>query len=346
MIDVEMLRPTADEMLSGLSADEAMKRRMLFQARAIDGIPEIATEMMGGLQATPALRHRILVKADRIQRARQQSAPAATRDRKPALLRYAPVLSMGLLLTLMIGLGINHAADPLANLSPTGAPVAQTDLPSYSAGNEVAEGAVPQFRSLFAGEGANPPLIAVHGRYYRMLTVPVPDGVIGTPIAEVQDFTDEPALAATVGVVSNIAKVGTQVYSVEGIDNKTACIAEVDGSPRLFQRVGYASATFLGNEMFEDTFDVYGKVAALELSGVGVITDEYKANNLIYTLNEFAVYNGSDVPEGEQALTVYLDNGLSLQLMVQDDVFGGCGAWVCPEFFEAFSDAMNGEVLF
>lgn len=338
MIDVEMLRPTAEEMLSGLSAGEATRQRILFTTSAVDRLPQVADEMLGGLSATPALRHRILVKAERTGRAKKPVVQSPAR--RTGFARFTPIAGMALVLALMIGLGVNYAMDPVVPVTPTGAPVATTDLGSGRAGATPEAGSVPQYRSLFVGEGANPPLIGVHGRYYRMLNVPVSADVIGTPIAEVQDFTDEPALAATVGVVSNIVNAGTQVYAVDGLSSKTACIAEVDGTPRLFQRVGYASTTILGNEMFEDTLDVMNQVAALELSGVGVITDEAIANDLIYTLNEFAVYGGSDMPDGGQALTIYLTNGLSLQLTVQDETFGGCGAWICPEFFEAFQEEL------
>lgn len=342
MIDVEMLKPTADEMLSGLSTGEATRQKILFKASAVQQLSSVTGEMLGGLHATPALRHRILVKADRQHQARQ--ATAARREpapRKGFAARLTPAVGMALVLALMIGLGLNYGADSSLFTDP--APqYAATDLGSGMAGGGGGTGSVPQYRSLFEGEGANPPLIGVHGRYYRMLSVPVSSDVVGTPIAEVQDFTSEPSLAATVGVVSNVAKAGTQIYAVDGVSQKTACIAEVDGRLRLFQRVGYAANTFLGNEQFEDILDVSGRVAALELSGVGVITDERVANDLIYTLTEFAIYGGSDVPDSGQALTIYLTNGLSLQLTCQDDTLGGCGAWVCPEFFEAFEAELAG----
>lgn len=343
MIDVEMLRPTADEMLSGLTAGQLLKDRLLFRVRQLDALPAVAGEMLSGLTADSTLRNRILVQADRLGRAQQ--TPATIKPAKwPALARFTPAAGMALVLAFMIGLGVNYGKDQAGLVTPTGAPIAQDDLASYRAGVDSIPGDVPQYRSLFVGEGANPPLIGVHGRFYRMLSVPVSEGVIGTAIGEVQEYTEEPSLAATVGVVSNVAKAGTQVYAVDGLSNKTACIAEVDGTPRLFQRVGYASATFIGNELFEDTFGVHGQVAAVELSGVGVITDERVANELIYTLNEFAVYDGTDTLESGQALTVYLTNGLSLQLMVQDDLIGGCGVWVCPEFFDAFETALAEQV--
>ncbi len=339
MIDAEMLRPTADEMLSGLTAGDAMRNRLRFQAEAVDKLPEIAAEMLGGLRATPALRHRILLAAARKQEALVVSIRPTPSQRRPALLRYLPAASMALVLTVMIGLGLNYGRQP----SPVpGTAGINSGMSTYQAGQTAATG-TPEYRPLFAGtNAANPPLICVNGRYYRMLTTPapLPDTLRGTTMAQVQTFTDEPSLAGSVGVVSNVAQVGATVYAVDGLSQKTACAAEVDGVLRLFQRVGYASETIVGNEMFEDTLDVGGQVAMLELSGVGVIRNEAYANELIYMLSEFAVYHSSEIAEGDTALTIYLKNGLSLQLLVQDDVLGGCGAWACPEFFDYFDELL------
>lgn len=338
MIDVEMLRPTADEMLSGLSAGKAMHQKIRFQAEAVDRLPEIAAEMLGGLTATPAMRHRILVATARKKEAQipVRSTPA---KRRPALVRYTPAAAMAVVMAVMVGLGVFYGGKPLA---PIGSPTINSGMSTYQAGQASVTG-VPEYRSLFAGvDSANPPLICVNGRYYRMLTSPAPVSrtLAGTTIAEVQTFTDEPSLAGSVGVVSNVAQVGTMVYAVDGLSQKTACLAEVDGVLRLFQRVGYASETIVGNEMFEDTLAVNGQVAMLELSGEGVIQDEKTANELIYMLSEFAIFHSPEIAGGDQALTIYLKNGLSLQLMVEGDVFGGCGAWACPEFFQMFREEL------
>ena len=341
MIDVEMLRPTADEMLSGISATDAMKQRVLFRANVVERLPAVTSEMLGGLSSTPALRHRILVRAERLSNAKQPvSVETPARAKRPVLSRLTPAIGMMAVLALMIGLGVNYGRQNV--LAPVDPLTAQTDLGSFMAGGDgTYSGTVPEFRSLYVGEGANPPVIGVNGRFYQMLSIPVSDTALGDPIAEIQSFTDEPSLASTVGVVSNVAQAGAQVYSVSGISSKTACIAEVDGKLRLFQRIGYASESIVGGEQFEDTLDVNGKVTALELSSVGIITDENDANELIYMLSEFASYQGSDLSGSSQALTIYLRNGLSLQLMVQDDILSGCGSWSCPEFFESFEAFLN-----
>jgi len=336
MIEVERLRPTADEMLSGLTMGEATSSRLHFQAEAVDRLPEIAGEMLGRLHATPALRHRILVKA-----ANKPAAGLSGSGYKghTSLRRMAPAMCMALALTLMIGLGANYARLRPESVNP---PAGTPEINVHAAGQAAGE-AAPKYRPLFAGEGVNPPLIGINGRYYRMLNTPapVPASLKGQWYADTQVFTEEPSLEPMVGVISNIVPAGTQVFMVDGLSKNTACMAEVDGVMRLFQRVGYASISTIGNELFiEDTLDIVGQVASLELSGVGVINDELAANDLIYMLSEFAVYHDSEIAEGNQALTIYLQNGLSLQLLVQDDVLDGCGAWVCPEFFEAFRSAL------
>lgn len=335
MIDVEMLRPTTDEMLSGLTAGDVLSGRIKFQAKALDALSETAGEMLSGLHATPALRHRILVAAER--RRAGLTPVRSSVSKKPALSRLTPALGMAMVMTLMIGLGIFYAGRPL----PSSLPSLESGMENYTAG-DLMGASIPQYRSIWAGQDVNPPLLLVNGRYYRMLTEPVSasSSLIDKAIAEVQGFAEDLSLSATVGILSNVAPVGSKIYSIEGVSHKTACLAEVDGVLRVFQRVGYASETIFGNEMFEDTLNVYGMVEALELSGVGIIDDENKANELIYMLSEFAVYHSSEIESGQAALTIYLKNGLTLQLAVQDDVLGGCGAWACPQFFESFRDTV------
>lgn len=348
MIDVEMLRPVADEMLSGLTVDAALKRRMLCAVDFETALPVAANEMLGGLTANASLRHRILMEVERKQGSTRitdrigaqpgrLSLPrlAPGKGLSAVLTRVVPAVGMAAVMTVMIGLGMQNARLNKAATDPS-------DLGSYMmSGSDTTGGTVPQYRSLFADEGANPSLVGINGRFYRMLNVVVPQDAIGSVIAEVQEYTDEPSLAATVGVISNVVGSGTPIHKADGISHKTACIVEVDGVPRLFQRVGYASGTTIGSELLEDTLDIYGHVAALELSGVGVIHNADNANQLIYMLSEFASYHGNDIMGGSQALTIYLDNGLSLQLMVDGDVLSGCGAWSCPEFFDAFTDYLG-----
>jgi hypothetical protein len=216
------------------------------------------------------------------------------------------------------------------------APQIDSGIRTYAAGGT---GEIPQYHSLFAGEGVNPPLVAINGRFYRMLKEPAS---LSASLREEQQFTsvsfftDEPSLADPVGVISNIAQEGAPVYAVRGISFQTVCAVEVNGALRLFQRVGYANSAMVGNEMFEDTFGVQGMVQSLELSGVGVIDDPSAANELIYMLYEYAEFHSSEMKAGDQLLTVRLNNGLALQLTVQDDLLSGCGVWACPEFFELF----------
>lgn len=328
MIEVEMLRPTADEMLSGLTAGDALKRRVLLRAKGIEQLPAAAAEMLGGVCATPALRHRILVRTEH----RRTVGVAQARARRPEWARFTPAAVMAVALTVMIGLGATYGGGMPAQQNTLGQGIYTHAAGSGGATDEAA--AV----SLFAGEGANPPLVGINGRFYRMLEqpMPVPSSLIDTDIATVDVFTDEPSTITQVGVYSNVVRVGSKLYQLTGISKLTAVAAEVDGVLRLFQRVSYASYSLLTRELFSDTLDVLDQVASVELSGVGVVTDELKANELIALLQEFAMYSDSEILDAEQLLTIRLKNGLSLQLLVQGNLVGGCGAWACPEFFDEF----------
>ena len=75
MIQLESLRQTADEMLSGIHVGEELKRRVLFEAQAVEKLPQVADEMLSGLTKTPALRHRILVAYERRTRTGRRMEP-------------------------------------------------------------------------------------------------------------------------------------------------------------------------------------------------------------------------------------------------------------------------------
>ena len=47
-----------------------------------------------------------------------------------------------------------------------------------------------------------------------------------------------------------------------------------------------------------------------------------------------------DFSSSKQSLLIALDNGLTLQMNVSGEVLYGCGGWSCPEFFEAFQEAL------
>ncbi len=338
MIDAEDLRSTAQEMLGGLHADDNLRRQITLRADSLSSLPAVADEMLGGLRATPTLRHKILVAADRAERGERAGDVSV----HPASRRLVPVMGLVMAFVMIFGLGFFYGggSQPSGNLA---LPTAET-LTFGAAGPAGSDGASSRYRSLFAGSDEEPPLLLVNGRYYRLLESPVsvPQALLGSVLTQVQGQVTGFDDAGTLGVYSNVAFEGAKVYGVSGLSSKTAVAAEVDGAVRLFQRVSWHGSALLGEESFEDTMDVVGQVAALELSGVGVVTDVDTANELVYMLTEgdFTVWCGSELADVSGALTVYLDSGLSLQLNVSGDVLSGCGAWNCPEFFNAFSAAL------
>ena len=122
-------------------------------------------------------------------------------------------------------------------------------------------------------------------------------------------------------------------------DMKQFDTAKVDGKLRVFQRVTYAGSATLGKETLADTLPISGRVIAMELSGVGTITDSASASRLADLLLNNAQPKNAGASSGSQSLLIQLNNGLTLQMVVKNGVLSACGGWTCPEFFDAFEQA-------
>ncbi len=200
----------------------------------------------------------------------------------------------------------------------------------------ISNASVPEYRSIWArGNGANFPLVAAQGKYYRLLASPteVSRGLLGEELGTVAEYTAEPALSGA-ETLSNVCPEGTVIYAVKGAKGLAA--AEVDGRMRLFQRVSYAGRGPVGSERLSDTLG--GRVSAMELSGVGRLTGS-AAENMWSFLCDGAVYMNASCTETGQNLLVTLDNGLTFQMAVSGDSLSACGSWACPGFAEAFANA-------
>ena len=169
------------------------------------------------------------------------------------------------------------------------------------------------------------------------------DSLLGESLGEVTEYTLEPALSTGGGIVSNIVSAGETVYAIQGMQGAMAA-AYVKGNLRVFQRVGYASTAILGDETLEDTLAAASHITAMELTGAGVIDDPAVAQTLMQTLLTDAVYESASASTGDtRSLLIALDNGLLMQLMVGQDTVSACGTWSCPEFFEAYDQAIDAE---
>jgi len=304
----------------------------------LQDLPAAANEAMKDLQATPFLKARI-------DRAVYEKKQGKVRFTVP---RWAPALCCALVAAVVLAFIPMDRTSPDTLISsamlgdPTQAPasVLSADLGD---GNVTisADSSKPGYRNMWTSvQDGSFPLIGVNGRYYRMMTSPksVSSGLLGSQIATIAEFTTEPSLSGTDVVLSNTAEAGTSVYSIRGVDDSTLIAAEVDGRVRLFQRVSYNGHALRGSERLADTLAVSGKVVALELSGVGTVTDANACAALISTLLSSAGYQSSGSLSSRQALLIELDNGLVLQLAVKGDRLAACGVWSCPEFFEDFEN--------
>ena len=309
--ELERLAPTADEMLSGLHADETMKRRILSAAR------EEKKRSVSMPRLVPALCCAALAVA-----CIGMFAPRLSQTAVSAAASPAPV-----------SIDTIAAGDEQA--------VSMTRMADVS-GTARVRAAGGSSDSLFASTSGDIPLVAVNGAVYRMLSTPtnVESSLLGDAVGTVSTTTDEPSLAddsAMAGGLSNVAEAGQTIYAVSGVDVNTAVACEVGGNMRLFQRVSYAGKG--PGQGLEDTFSVRGQVAELTLSGVGTLIGD-AANDAAAVLLDHATLKSADSSARKQTLTVTLTNGLKLQLGVSGDTVSACGKWSCPEFFEAFESGL------
>lgn len=310
--------------------------------KRLEQLPEIAEQSLGGLVAGQELKQRIL----------ESAGGSVRRSSRRAV--WTPALCTALALVLVIGISVgipamrsNPGQEPLISTVAAGntevkQEVSRNDLDVNNV-NVRSRGSVPDFRTLWQkGEDGAFPLIGVDGRYYRMMESPksVSANILGNSIGKVAEFTTEPALARGDVTMSNVVANDTAVYPVSGMGG-TLVAAEVDGKMRLFQRVSFNGNALLGKEGLSDTLQIAGHIMMMELSDVGVITDSAKAEELFATLVSNAHYESSGSVSGKQSLLIELDNGLTVQMLVKNDRLGACGVWSCPEFFEAFAEAVR-----
>lgn len=301
-------------------------------------LPQEANQAMKGLEATPFLKARI-------DRAVEENKQGKVRISLP---QWAPALCCAALVLILalnfIPMGQEHPGTLIdsARLGPTNTPATlmTADLNNGSVFIS-ASSSKPGYRSIWSDvQNGSFPLIGVNGKYYRMLTSPntLDSELLGTQVATVSEFTTEPSLSGTDVVLSNAATSGTAVYAISGVSENTLVAAQVNGRMRLFQRVSFNGNALRGREKLADTLALSGQVIAMELSGVGTVTEPAACETLLETLLECATYESSGSISSKKALLVELNNGLVLQLTVRGDNLAACGVWSCPEFFEAFGD--------
>ncbi len=302
-------------------------------------LPQIAQD--DNLQATQALKYKI------------KQAAQEKRQRKAALRRAIPALACALVLMIGMGswgltqLGNPGTVDPIIDSgtlgggpSLEGGLLTALDLPKGSI--TINQSNNPSYRSVWASaSGANFPLVGVKGRYYRLMSNPTSIGsdMLGDALGTVDTYTSEPALADKQGICSNVVAQGDTVYAVKGMNGAVAA-AYVNGTLRVFQRVSFGDSALMGGESLSDTLKA-SNVVALELSGVGTINDAATAKALIQTLTSNASFQRSGGSETGQSLLIQLSNGITLQMAVSGEKVIACGTWACPEFFEAFSNAIQ-----
>ena len=305
-------------------------------------LPQDADQALDGLYATPFLKARI----DRAVAEKKQAKARFT------LPRWMPAVCCAALVLIIAWTTLPLASEQPVALFDSSVLGKPTDAPAGTLTADLRNGDVfitqgnakPGYRSIWSeSKDGSFPLIGVQGKYYRMLTDPheLDQRWVEATDLRVQEFTTEPSLSGTDGVLSNAAAAGARIFAVSGFSTDTMIAAEVNGRLRLFQRVSFNGNALRGKEKLSSALSIAGHVIAMELTGVGTVTDPADCEALLAELLGNASYQSSGSISSRKALLIELDNGLVLQLAVKGDSLAGCGVWSCPEFFEAFEDFCN-----
>ncbi|MBR3017150.1 MAG: hypothetical protein IKH57_08755 [Clostridia bacterium] len=302
-------------------------------------LPEIAAS--SGLQADEQLKRKILRAAEKPPK---QSWFTVKRLVPAFCALIVLVGGIAFALPSLRGNNSNAVRDPLIESHPAGTlttgETLALDVPPGSITIKTSRN--PSYRSIWAPmSGGNFPLICVDGQYYRMLTNPtsISSSLLGSQLGTVATYTSEPALAGKNGICSNTVQAGEMVYAVSGMNGAMAA-ANVNGQMRVFQRVSFGDNALVGREKLSDTLKASDAVA-LELSGVGAINDAAAAQRLVSILVNNASFLRAGGSETNQSLLIQLKSGLALQMAVNGERVIACGTWACPEFFDAFQEAMQ-----
>lgn len=309
--------------------------------KRLEELPEITNETLGGLVAGQELKARILASA---------ANPRPRRKKTAAVARVlVPAMCAVLALVIFTVPSLLRPAEPeplISSMAAGNTPVANEralmDLDNTNV-NVSARANVPDFRTIWeSSSGGSFPMIGLNGCYYRLLSQPasVSSSLLGTSLGTVASFTTEPALASTDVLMSNKVSSGTEVFEISGMGG-TLVAAQLDGVYRVFQRVSFNGSALQGSEGLADTLQIAGHITMMELSGVGTITDSDTAEQLFSTLLSNATFESNGSVSGTQSLLIELDNGLTIQLLVKNDKLGACGVWSCPEFLDAFAEAVE-----
>ena len=184
------------------------------------------------------------------------------------------------------------------------------------------------------------PMIRLNDGYYCQMAGDVPSASIGKKAGSVEVFTTDPVLDSSSAVMSNSVPSGTEINFIRNM-NGTMLAAKVDGRYRCFQRVSFNGHAMLKGEKLADVLNCAGHVVSIHLNGTGTVSDRADVDRLLGILLKKSIRENNNLLHDGAILHLKLDNGLTLQLIVKNDRFSSCGTWSCPEFFEAFRDAVR-----
>ncbi len=302
----------------------------------------ITNEALGGLHAGKEMKERILEAATHPEKRSRTSGRIPAFAFSAAVMVICMVLALPLLMKKPVEKAVT-VSEPRTKTAVGSLKISSIAAGDHKKAEESPEAELdavmmerPQVEeTLFDLRDGKPGMILANGRYYALLKGSLDAGQMGETILTVEDSVEDIALRPAVSgseVISDVVPAGAKIRTLAGISEGTAVACEVDGKPRIFERVSYAAVGPVG-ETFEQTFSVADKIVSLEIPGEVLLMGD-KAKEAIRIAYSHAQLDAQDKLAGDTRIIVTLENGISLQLTTNGTQLIGCGAWNCPEFFK------------
>ena len=303
----------------------------------LEKLPQIAQEYLGGLRAGESLYQRILQPHTKQKR---HGLPVRALAMACSLIFIMGLGAAGVFSVLNRQLNVPAINTLAAGKLPERTRMTALDVPRGSITLNASD-STPGYVGVWAGSsGANFPLIRVRSKYYRLLKNPteIDQSMLGQSLGDVAVFVDEPALNQSSAIISNVVPSGKTVYDISGMEG-AAVAAPVENKLRVFQRVSFGGTALIGQEKLSDTLN--GQVIGLQLSGVGIITDQEQVQALMNTLFSSSAYQSPASRTTDQALLIQYASGIVMQMAVKGSSLIACGTWSAPDFVAAFEAALR-----
>lgn len=321
-------------------------------------LKQVTDSVLSGLTATNELKAKILYAA-----AKQKTEPG--KESGHSFLRFVPAICCCLALVVCLSVLIPQMRNmttnqdtllpaitdmPAGNFSPDSKDTLRTGTQLSSEGRKVTAGTSNPgiFCDNAPGQDANtnkgasePQIVVLDGCFYRLLNdVFSPEQLkLSSEIGTISVCGSYSVLTEGTKAGSSFLKEGTKVYRLDGM-NGAFVAARVEDHLYVFQRVSIDQQGLLSDETLKDILPDVTHIVGIEIEGKGSVTNIDDIKNLMDLLTQNAIAESNGPLNRGEYLILKLDNGLRYQITINQQRLSLCGTWLCPEFIESLENLL------